>query len=66
MGSNLESLMEERIYRQKLGPTFRYADLEPILNKAHDLRHRDNIPFDEALDIAAEKTRLSYGSPRNE
>lgn len=66
MSSYLESLMEERVYRKKLGPAFRHADLEHIVKNAHDLRHRNNMPFDQTLDIAAGKTRLPYGSPRNE
>lgn len=65
MSSRLEALMEERAIRQKLGPAFAHAHLEPITDQAHDLRERDYVPFDTALDIVAGKTRRAYGTPRN-
>lgn len=64
MSSQLEDLMEERAIRRKLGASFTHAHLPPILDHAHDLRERDHVSFDEALNIAAGKTRRPYGSPK--
>lgn len=63
MSSYLEEFRQERDIRRKLGPDFRHTILEPIIERAHDLRERDHAPFDEALNIAAGKTRSAYGEP---
>ena len=62
MGSQNEDLMEERAVRRKLGPAFNHTYIESIIDQAHDLRERDYVPFDQALDIAAGKTRRPYGT----
>lgn len=65
MGSHQEDRMEERAIRRKLGPAFAHTQLKSILDHAHELRERDDVRFDEALDIASGKTRRAYGMPKN-
>jgi len=62
MSSYNEDLQTERNARKKLGRDFLYANIESILDDAHCLRESDHVQFEEALNIAAGKTRSPYGT----